>query len=51
MGFISALLGGGSDDRTPEERRVDVLQHKAYKDAGNARPGCCPTVTPSSTNC
>ena len=35
MGFISELLGGGSDDRTPEERRVDVLQHKAYRAAGN----------------
>ena len=34
MRFISELLGG-SDDRTPEERRVDVLQHQAYRDAGN----------------
>jgi hypothetical protein len=25
-----------SDDRTPVERQVDVLQHKAWKDAGNA---------------
>lgn len=36
MGFLDALLGSSSDGRTPEERRVDVLQHKAYKDAGNA---------------
>ena len=31
MGLLSR-----SDDRSPEERRVDVLQHKAYRDAGNA---------------
>lgn len=29
-------FGGRGDDRTPEERRVDVLQHKAWRDAGNA---------------
>lgn len=34
MGLISALLGS-SDDRTPEEREVDRLQHQAYRDAGN----------------
>jgi hypothetical protein len=34
MGFFSDIFGG-SDDRTPEERKVDVLQHKAYKDAAN----------------
>jgi len=28
-------LFGRNDDRTPEERRVDVLQHRAYRDAGN----------------
>ena len=31
MGFFS----GSSDDRMPEEREVDRLQHKGYKDAGN----------------
>ena len=30
MGFFSS-----SDDRTPEEREVDRLQHKGYKAAGN----------------
>ena len=35
-----------SDDRTPEERRVDVLQHKAYKDAGNQAASRLPDSDP-----
>lgn len=29
----------GNSDRVPEEREVDRLQHRAYRDAGNQAAG------------
>lgn len=35
MGWIGALLTGGDNGRLPEERAVDVIQHRAWRLAGN----------------